>query len=576
MSDVKTAARLWLAEDPDPVTREELRAMIDRGDEASLHERFGARLEFGTAGLRGVLGAGPNRMNRAVVIRTTAGLCEHLREHVPDCAHRGVVVGCDGRRMSREFARDVAATLAGAGIPAHVFSSVVPTPLVAYAVTALNAAAGVMITASHNPPEYNGYKAYWGNGAQIIPPHDTDIAAAIAAIGPLASIATLSEPIARKRGLHHGIPDTLAASYLAGVRALGIHPDAPSNLSMVYTALHGVGARWATEVLPRFGTVHSVPEQSEPDGDFPTVAFPNPEEPGAMDMAMALARSVDADIVLANDPDADRLAVAAKHRGAWVQLTGNDVGALLGHYLLTQGPAGDRMVATTIVSSPVLGEIARAQGVRYAETLTGFKWIANKAMQTERATGTRFVFGFEEALGYTVGTLARDKDGIGAAYVVAELAAGLKALGRTLVDALEDLSRAYGCHLSRQHAVTLRGADGMERIADIMAYLRENPPESLAGRAVTAVRDYHSRTRTETSGDVTLMDLPVADVVVFELGNACRVIARPSGTEPKIKYYMDVAEPITPDETYADGTARAKRTLDALARDFVAYTERAT
>ncbi len=577
MSDVKAAARQWLAEDPDPATRDELRALIDKGDEAGLTDRFGARLEFGTAGLRGLLGPGPNRMNRAVVLRTTAGLAEYLREHVPDCTHRGVVVGFDGRRMSREFARDTAAVLAGAGIPVHAFTDVVPTPLVAFAVKDLEAAAGVMITASHNPPDYNGYKVYWGNGAQIIPPHDSGIAEAIAAIGPLASVAQLPEGVARTRRFLRPIAPALGQKYLAGVRALAVHPEGPGGLSMVYTALHGVGNRWAVEALGRYGTVASVPEQSEPDGHFPTVAFPNPEEKGAMDLALALAKKNRADIVLANDPDADRLAVAV-HRAEgdeWVQLSGNEVGALLGHFLLTEGPQGDRIVATTIVSSPLLGQMAAALGVRYAETLTGFKWVANKAMELERSTGARFVFGYEEALGYTVGSLVRDKDGISAACAVAELAAGLKAEGKTLLDRLEVIYRQYGYQLSRQHSVTVGGADGMLRIADTMASLRARPPRTLGGRVVEAVRDYHKGLRRDATGATTPLDLPSSDVQAFELAGGSRVMARPSGTEPKIKYYFDVAETLEPGEPVAAVQVRARQTLQTVIDDFLAQVERA-
>lgn len=568
MSEWKAAARNWLAEDPDPTTREELRALLARGDEDELADRFGARLEFGTAGLRGVLGAGPNRMNRAVVLRTTAGLCEYLLDQVPDASPRGVVVGYDGRRMSREFARDAAAVIAGAGIPVHLFKDVVPTPLVAYAVRDLGAAAGVMITASHNPPAYNGYKVYWGNGAQIIPPHDKGIASAIAAIGPLVSIAQLPENVARNRGRLRHVPDALAERYLDGVRALARHPDAPSDLRIVYTALHGVGNALATKALARFGTVHSVPEQAEPDGTFPTVSFPNPEEKGALDLALALARSERADLILANDPDADRLAVAVRRGEDYVQLTGNEVGALLGHWLLTENPpAGDKLVATTIVSSPLLGRIARTMNVRYAETLTGFKWIANRAIEVERATGAQFVFGFEEALGYSVGALVRDKDGISAAFCVAEIAAVLKSKGQNLLDRLEAIYRRYGLSLSAQRSVTAPGVEGMRAITATMDAFRVRPPERLGGRTIEAVKDYQPDPRKGSS-----TGLPPSNVIAFELAGGSRVTLRPSGTEPKIKYYFDHREELGPSESYEAGTRRAQRNLDELIEDFMQQT----
>ena len=568
MSEWKAAARNWLAEDPDPTTREELRALLARGDEDQLADRFGARLEFGTAGLRGVLGAGPNRMNRAVVLRTTAGLCEYLHEQVPDANPRGVVVGYDGRRMSREFARDAAAVIAGAGVPVHLFKDVVPTPLVAYAVRDLGAAAGVMITASHNPPAYNGYKVYWGNGAQIIPPHDKGIASAIAAIGPLVSIAQLPENVARNRGRLRHVPDALAERYLDGVRALARHPDAPSDLRIVYTALHGVGNALATKALARFGAVHSVPEQAEPDGAFPTVSFPNPEEKGALDLSLALARSERADLILANDPDADRLAVAVRRGEDYVQLTGNEVGALLGHWLLTENPpSGDKLVATTIVSSPLLGRIARTMNVRYAETLTGFKWIANRAIEVERTTGAQFVFGFEEALGYSVGTLVRDKDGISAAFCVAEIAAVLKSKGQTLLDRLEAIYRRYGLSLSAQRSVTAPGAEGMRAITATMDAFRVRPPERLGGRTIESVKDYQPDPR---KGSTT--GLPPSNVIAFELAGGSRVTLRPSGTEPKIKYYFDHREELGPAESYEAGTRRAQRNLDELIEDFMQQT----
>ena len=562
MNDLAARAHAWLAEDPDPTTRDELRALLDAGDAAGLADRFDARLEFGTAGLRGVLGAGPNRMNRLVVLRTTAGLCAYLRATLPDAAARGVVVGYDGRRMSREFARDVASVLAVEGFVAHVFDDFAPTPLTAFAVKALGAAAGVMVTASHNPPEYNGYKVYWDNGAQIIPPHDVGIAAAIDAV---PSVAKYLDVPASDRV--RPVPDAVTARYLQGLRALSPVSDG-APLTMVYTALHGVGAKLATEVLGRWGAVHSVPEQAEPDGAFPTVAFPNPEEKGALDLAYALATRVSADVVVANDPDADRLAVAVPRAGGWAQLSGNDVGVLLGHHLLTESDAGegDRIVAMSIVSSPLLGVVARALGVRCEETLTGFKWIANRALEVEAATGARFVFGYEEALGYSVGSLVRDKDGISAAYVVTGLAASLKARGETLAGRLEQIHRRYGYFASGQRNVTARGSDGMAAIARTMAAFRAAPLDALVGRAVVATRDYQHGTRTDAAGNVTPLGLPPSNVIAYELDGGSRVMLRPSGTEPKIKFYFDLREPIGAEESYSDAVARAQGTLaDAVA-----------
>ncbi|WP_437497983.1 phospho-sugar mutase [Sorangium sp. So ce1099] len=578
-------AERWLAHDPDPETQSELRQLIDaarageEGVRAELAERFAGPLEFGTAGIRGVLGAGESRMNRAVILRTTAGLARYLLSALGDKARSaGVVVGYDGRRMSREFAEDAACALAAAGIPSHLAPGPCPTPLAAFAVAHLGAAAGVMVTASHNPPEYNGYKVYWDNAAQIIPPHDTGIATAIDASPPADQVPRVPFDEARQRGLVRDFPEELEQSYLRAIRGLGVRGDGDRGLRIVYTPLHGVGNRLVRTALAQAGftRVTSVPEQAEPDGAFPTVAFPNPEEKGAMDLAFALAKKEGADLVLANDPDVDRLAVAVRRPdGEYAQLTGNQVGVLLGHYLLTEGRAQGgggsnerRLVLASCVSTPMLGAIAAALGVHYEETLTGFKWIANRAMDIERSTGARFVFGFEEALGYTIGPVVRDKDGISAAAVLAELAAVRKAEGKTLLDELEALTRRYGLYMSGQRSYTLRGVDGVGRIAAIMAALRKSPPIEVGGVPVAAWRDFEARTRTSSDGSTESLVLPPSNVLVYELDGGSRIIARPSGTEPKIKFYFDVREEVAPDEPLGDVEARATARLDALARAF--------
>ncbi|XYH93097.1 phospho-sugar mutase [Sorangium sp. So ce1128] len=578
-------AERWLAHDPDPETQSELRQLIDaarageEGVRAELAERFAGPLEFGTAGIRGVLGAGESRMNRAVILRTTAGLARYLLGALGEKARSaGVVVGYDGRRMSREFAEDAACALAAAGIPSHLAPAPCPTPVAAFAVGHLGAAAGVMVTASHNPPEYNGYKVYWDNAAQIIPPHDTGIATAIDASPPADQVPRVPFDEARQRGLVRDFPEELEQSYLRAIRGLGVRSDGDRGLRIVYTPLHGVGNRLVRTALAQAGftRVTSVPEQAEPDGAFPTVAFPNPEEKGAMDLAFALAKKEGADLVLANDPDVDRLAVAVRRPdGEYAQLTGNQVGVLLGHYLLTEGRAQGgggaterRLVLASCVSTPMLGAIAAALGVHYEETLTGFKWIANRAIDIERSTGARFVFGFEEALGYTIGPVVRDKDGISAAAVLAELAAVRKAEGKTLLDELEALTRKYGLYMSGQRSYTLRGVDGVGKIAAIMAALRKSPPAEVGGVPVAAWRDFEARTRTSSDGRTESLVLPPSNVLVYELDGGSRIIARPSGTEPKIKFYFDVREEVAPDEPLGDVEARATARLDALARAF--------
>ena len=572
-------ARAWMEEDPDPVTRDELKDILDRGDTAELKERFAARLEFGTAGLRGVLGAGPNRMNRALVRKVTAGLARYLLQTDSDAAERGVVVGRDARHMSREFAEDTARVLAGAGIRVHLFPGTSPTPLVAYAVENLHAAAGVVVTASHNPPEYNGYKVYWSNGAQIIPPHDTGISRAVDEVGPIPEIPLADLDAARAAGLIRDVPETVGDAYLAGVLALPPHPEVPADLDIVYTPMHGVGGEWVRRAFREagFGKLHVVPEQAEPDGDFPTVRFPNPEEPGAMDLALALARREGADLVLANDPDVDRLAVIVREAGGeYRPLSGNEIGTLLGYYLLTEGndPPAETLVVTTVVSSSILRRMAEAFGCQYRETLTGFKWIANKAMELRESRGLRFLFGFEEALGYTVRELVRDKDGIGAALVFANLAAFLRARGDSVLGYLETIHRRFGLHVSRQVSRVYPGADGRKVIEGIMAGFRQDPPQAMGGARVLARTDIAAGTRTDVAtGIEEPVDFPRSNVLLYELEGGSRVLLRPSGTEPKIKYYFEVVEPVAEGEPYADAEARARARLDGLADAFLAGLE---
>ena len=534
--DLRTQAERWIAGDPDERDRAELRGLLDDGGAAAaaeLADRFAARLEFGTAGLRGAIGAGPNRMNRAVVRAATAALARWLAERGgPGAAQAGVVIGCDARHRSGEFADEAARVLAGAGIRAHMLPPQHPTPLLAFAVRHLRAAAGIMITASHNPPADNGYKLYLADGAQIIPPVDRQIGAAIAALGDLSEVpaAPADSPLIGRLG------DEMARAYLdaiAGVVPVPAAPgpgDARAALRVVYTPLHGVAAGLALRAFERAGfpAPHVVAAQAEPDPAFPTVAFPNPEEPGALDLALALAGETGADLVVANDPDGDRLAVAVPDPaapGGWRALSGDQVGALLGAHLLDTDPGPDpaaRLAATTVVSSTMLSKIAAAAGVRYAETLTGFKWIVRAA---DGVPGARFVFGYEEALGYAVTPVVRDKDGISAALVLLSLAATARAAGQSLLDRWDALETVHGVHLTTQVTLPTRAP------AQAMAGLRSRPPASLADLPVTGVTDL-----------VAGADgLPPSDVLTYHLPGA-RVVIRPSGTEPKLKAYLEVTE----------------------------------
>jgi phosphomannomutase len=568
--ELRRRAEAWLAGDPDESTRAELAAILARSDDAELADRFGSSLEFGTAGLRGVLGAGTNRMNRAVVIRTTHGFARYLASQVEDADERGVVVGYDARRMSRAFAEDVVAVLAAAGLKVHWFRGIVPTPLVAFAVRELGAAGGVMVTASHNPAPYNGYKVYWSNGAQIVPPHDEGIASAIGETPPARAVARISPDEARSKGLVLDLANEIEARYLEGIRRMLLAPHERPPLSIVYTPLHGVGYSVLEHAMTvaGFDDVAGVQEQLAPDPAFPTVPFPNPEEKGVLDLALDLASESNADLALANDPDADRLAVATKNdAGAWVQLSGNQVGALLGYYLLTEDRRpGERAVISTIVSSPMLGEIARNLGVRYEETLTGFKWIATRAIELEKQ-GTRVVLGFEEALGYAPFDLVRDKDGISAAVLFAELAAVCKQRGGTVFELLVSLYRRFGFYASTQRNVAAAGADGAARIARVMGELRARPPDHIGERSVLERRDYAARTRIGLDGQSQTLSLPSSDVLAYDLEGDFRVVIRPSGTEPKLKIYLDHREPLGPNEPLIFAQERASRALAALDAD---------
>jgi phosphomannomutase len=544
MSDLTDRARAWAAEDPDEHTRAELETLVaaaetDPAAAADLADRFDGRLEFGTAGLRGALGAGPNRMNRAVVIRAAAGLAAYLVAQ----GHQGgtVVVGYDARHCSDVFAEDTAAVMVGAGLKAVLLPRPLPTPLLAYAIRALGCVAGVMVTASHNPPQDNGYKVYLGDGSQIVPPADAEISARIDAVGPLAGV--------RRAGGWTRLGEEVVEAYLSDVG--GLVDDGPRDLTTVYTPLHGVGGETVAVVMERAGfpAPHVATAQAEPDPDFPTVAFPNPEEPGAMDLAMALAAEVGADVVVANDPDADRCAVAVPDAHGWRMLRGDEVGALLGDHLLRSGTRG--VYANSIVSSTLLGKLAAAHGQPHRETLTGFKWIG-------RVEG--LAYGYEEALGYCVAPgLVRDKDGVSALLLVVDLAARLKAEGRTLTDRLDDLAREHGLHATDQ--LSVRVTD-LSLITAAMERLRSAPPATLGGLKVERVDDL-------AKGSA---DLPPTDGLRFRLAEDARVIVRPSGTEPKIKCYLEVVVPVDADE--ADGVDAARISaagrLDAIRGDLAA------
>jgi len=521
--DLIDQAISWRDDDPDEVTRAELDRVLaaatsgDGAAGADLADRFSGMLEFGTAGLRGAMGAGPHRMNRAIVIRAAAGLTAYLRESSPEPL---VVIGFDARHQSDIFARDTAAVVVAAGGRAMLLPRPLPTPLLAFAIRHLGADAGVMVTASHNPALDNGYKVYLGDGSQIVPPSDAGIAAQIALVDRVADVpradsgwTTLNE-------------DVLEA-YLDAAAAV-VAPDGPRELTVVHTSLHGVGNDVVVAAFARagFGAPVVVPSQAEPDPEFPTVSFPNPEEPGAIDAALTLAAMVHPDIVLANDPDADRCAVAVPDPAAvtvdnpagWRMLRGDQVGALLGAHILARGVDPDAVFANSIVSSRLLAAMATHAGIRHEETLTGFKWIS-------RVAGLRY--GYEEAIGYCVDPhQVRDKDGISAALLLAEMAAGLRAQGRCLLDVLDDLAVTHGVHATDAFAVRV---DDLSLIGTLMSALREGPPTDLGGVPVTRTDDLAQGSER----------LPPTDGLRYLLEDQSRVIVRPSGTEPKLKIYLE-------------------------------------
>ncbi|MFO0662335.1 MAG: phospho-sugar mutase [Polyangiaceae bacterium] len=548
-------AKAWLAGDPDPETIAELEEAIARGDAAEMSERFGDPIAFGTAGLRGVIGAGWSRMNLAVVLRATSGLADVLEKRVNDAKLRGAVIGYDGRRGSRAFAEGAARVLLARGFTVHLFAAPDPTPLCAFATLELRAAVGIMVTASHNPPEYNGYKVYWEDGAQIVPPIDEEIAKAIAA-------APVAKDIVRDDRSNLPLLDaSVERSYLASLADLPKVQKADRSLRIVHTALHGVGSKLCRAALAQagFANVLSVKEQAEPDAAFPTVNFPNPEEAGALDLSYALAKKERADLIIANDPDADRLSVAipsANDPLHFVQLTGNEVGALLGNFLLERAGTTPGVLATTAVSSPLLERMAKEFGAPFAETLTGFKWIMHGSNELSRSTGRPFLFGYEEALGYAVSTRVRDKDGISAAVLFAELAASLRAEGRTLWDELFRIYRRFGYCGSAQQSITRKGPDGARELARMMQTLREAPPKVIGNLAVVETSDYLARQ-------------PGSDMLTFALEGGHRVIARPSGTEPKAKIYFDVRVDLNEGQTLDDAKVRAQALIERLRDDML-------
>ena len=550
--DYRKAYEDWLSSPYiDEKTKEELRSIAN--DENEIKERFYTELSFGTAGLRGIIGAGINRMNMYTVRKATQGLANYILK--AGGKDKGVAIAFDSRRMSPEFADDAALCLAANGIRAYVFESLRPTPELSYAVRKLGCIAGINITASHNPPEYNGYKVYWEDGAQITPPHDTGIMAEVKAVTDFASMKTMDKAEAVKAGLYEQIGAAIDDAYIAELKKQVKHWDSieaeGKNLKIVYTPLHGTGNIPARRVLKELGftNVYVVPEQELPDGNFPTVSYPNPEAAEAFALALKLAKEKDADLVLATDPDADRLGVYVKDSksGEYICFTGNMSGCLLADYEIGQkkaldgGLPADGALIKTIVTSNLADAIAKYYGVKLIEVLTGFKYIGQQILNFEQSGKGTYLFGFEESYGCLIGTHARDKDAIVATMALCEAAAYYKTKNMTLWDAMIEMYERYGYYKDGVKAITLGGIEGLAKIKEIMETLRNNTPAEVAGYQVLSARDYQKDTvRDLATGAVTTTGLPTSNVLYYDLSDGAWLCVRPSGTEPKVKFYYGV------------------------------------
>ena len=551
MKDYMKIYQEWLSNPYfDEATKEELRAI--EGNENEIKERFYMDLEFGTAGLRGIIGAGINRMNIYVVRRATQGLANYIIKQ--GAADKGVAIAYDSRHMSPEFAMEAAMTLAANGIKAYKFESLRPTPELSFAVRELGCVAGINITASHNPPEYNGYKVYWEDGAQFTPPHDKGVTEEVLAIEDLSTVKTTDEASATAAGLYQVIGQEIDDKYIAQVKAQVVNQKAidemQDQITIVYTPLHGTGNIPARRVMKEIGFTHVyvVPEQELPDGDFPTVSYPNPEAKEAFELGLKLAKEKNADLVLATDPDADRLGVNVKDTksGEYIPLTGNMSGSLLCEYVLSQKQAAgkipaDGQVVKSIVSTNLIDAVAKAYGAELIEVLTGFKWIGKQILKNETTGHGTYLFGMEESYGCLIGTYARDKDAISATAALCEAAAYYKQKGMTLWDAMIAMYEKYGYYKDAVKAIGLSGIEGLAKIQSIMETLRNNTPTEVGGYKVTSARDYKLDTiKDMATGEVKPTGLPSSNVLYYDLEDGAWICVRPSGTEPKIKFYFGV------------------------------------
>ncbi len=570
----------WLGDDYDKDTQLEINKLVQQNNEAELTDRFYKELDFGTGGLRGVIGAGTNRMNIYTVGKSAQGIANYITKNEKDYS-KGIVIAYDSRNFSDIFALRSGLIFAANGIKAYIFSSLRPTPILSFAIRRLNAIAGIVVTASHNPPEYNGYKVYYKDGGQVLPPHDVGIIDEVRAIKSMSEVKSISEKEAINKSLLSYIDKEVDEAYYKRALSLSINRDTVKQMSdklkIVFTPLHGASNIAVRELLKRWGfnNVYVVKEQEEPDGNFPTVSYPNPEESKALELAIKLAKTNDSDIVLATDPDGDRVGTAIKHKNDFILLNGNQVGVIITYYLLSQYKAHGRLpkdsfVVKTIVSTDLTSAICDDFNVHQFEVLTGFKYIAEKIYQYHdlENKSKEYIFGFEESYGYLLGDFVRDKDAVSTCAIIAEVAALCKNKGITLIDYLDEIYKKYGFYLEGLRSLTLKGKEGVEQIQKIITHFRDSPPDRINNSKVIRIRDvYLGKTTDLTNGKEEPLDLPKSNVLTFYLEDNSKVTIRPSGTEPKIKFYFSIIKSNV--DNLDNAKLSAKKDLDSFANNFV-------
>ncbi|MCU0820894.1 MAG: phospho-sugar mutase [Spirochaetes bacterium] len=571
----------WTKPPFDGITISEIRSLLDKNDEKELTERFYANLEFGTGGLRGIIGAGTNRMNIYTVGMAAQGLANYItgKKRMSD----GVVIACDSRRMSDVFSREAASILAGNGIKVYLFDDITPTPICSFAIRELKTVSGIVITASHNPPEYNGFKVYWDDGGQVIPPHDKAIIAEVNKIGSISQIKKIDFNRGISKGIIQIIGDGIRKSYISKLEETALRKKGKSDAKIVYTPLHGTGYKIIPEMLSYFGfgDVHSVKEQAKPDGNFPTVKYPNPEEKEALTMAVKLAREINADIIMATDPDADRMGIGFKDKtGGYILINGNQIGTMLEYYLLKRLKEENKLpenssIVKTIVTTDLQNEIARSFNCNVDDVLTGFKWIAEKMKEYDDKGSRKFIFGGEESYGYLPVNFVRDKDAVSACYFFAEMADWLKSNGSSLYEFLLEIYLKYNLYVEDLHSLTLKGMDGMEKINKIMKSFRNRPPNEFAGINIKKINDIETLKSTDMSSkkEESIKGLPESNVIQYFLDDGSKITMRPSGTEPKIKFYFSVNKKVLKDN-FDKIESELRQKIDGFKKDLVAKVDK--